>query len=203
MFSVKELLKLLPEACIIGKKATKVSGISIDSRTIKKGELYIPIKGDKHDGRKFIKAALAKGAIVLDVKDGIRALQKIAAWHRSKFNIPIIGVTGSVGKTTSKDMIHSILSQSKPTLKTIENFNNEIGVPLTLLRLQKKHKFAVIEMAMQQLGEIAELTELVRPTVSVITNIGEAHLEYLKNTDNVAKAKSEIFLSQNKNNYAV
>ena len=177
--------------------------ISIDTRTIKRGDLFIPIKGPKFDGRDFIPQAVKKGAKVLDVKDGIKALQDMAAEHRNKFNIPVIGVTGSVGKTTTKDMIASILSQEKKVLKNEENFNNEIGVPLTLLKLTKQHKAAVIEMAMQGLGEIAELAQIVRPKIAVVTNIGEAHLEFLKNKRNVARAKSEIFKCQTKNDFAV
>jgi len=178
-------------------------GISIDSRTVKPGELFIPIKGPNFDGHDFISYAKKKGAKVLEVKDGLRALQALASFLRFKFKIPIIGVTGSVGKTTTKDMIASILSQEKPTLKNEENFNNEIGVPLTLLKLKKKHKFAVIEMAMQRLGEIAELAKIVRPTIAVITNIGEAHLKFLKTKKNVAKAKAEIFEFQTKKDFAV
>jgi UDP-N-acetylmuramoyl-tripeptide--D-alanyl-D-alanine ligase len=177
--------------------------ISIDTRTIKAGDLFIPIKGPNFDGNDFIPEAIKKGATVLEVKDGVKALQIIAADHRNQFNIPIIGVTGSVGKTTTKDMIASILSQEKPILKNEENFNNEIGVPLTLLKLSKKHKAAVIEMAMQGLGEIALLAKIVRPKIAVITNIGEAHLAFLKNKKNIAKAKSEIFKYLTKKDCAV
>lgn len=181
------------ELRVTGCEQSPIKGVSTDSRTVKPGELFIPLKGPKFDGRKFIPEALKKGAFVLQSDNGLQALQGLAAYHRSKFNIPVIGVTGSVGKTTTKDMIASILAQAGPTLKNEENFNNEIGVPLTLLKLAKKHKFAVIEMAMQRPGEIKELAGIVRPTIAVITNIGEAHLEYLKTKKNVAKAKAEIF----------
>ncbi len=177
--------------------------VSIDSRTVKSGELFIPIKGPKFDGHDFIDEARKKGALVLDVKDGNKALQKLAKEHRAKFKIPIIGVTGSVGKTTTKDMLASILAQEKLTLKNEENYNNEIGVPLTLLKLNKQHKYAVIEMAMQGLGEIELLADIVRPNIAIITNIGEAHLEFLKTKKNVAKAKSEIFKYQTKNDFAI
>ena len=181
----------------------RVKGISTDSRTVKAGELFIPLVGEKFDGRKFIPEVLKKGGLVLDVKDGLKALQNLAAYHRSKFNLPVIGVTGSVGKTTTKDMIAGILAQAMPVLKNEENFNNEIGVPLTLLRLTKKHQAAVIEMGMQGLGEIKLLARIARPTIAVITNIGEAHLEYLKTKKNVAKAKAEIFSFLREGDWAV
>jgi UDP-N-acetylmuramoyl-tripeptide--D-alanyl-D-alanine ligase len=177
--------------------------VSIDTRTIQPGDLFIPIKGPNFDGRDFIPQAIEKGAKVLDVKDGLKALQDMATKHRDKFKIPIIGVTGSVGKTTTKDMIASILSQEKKVLKNDENYNNEIGVPLTLLELTKKHEAAVVEMAMQGLGEIAQLAKIVRPKIAVVTNIGEAHLEFLRSKINIAKAKAEIFKYQTKNDFAV
>ncbi|MBU1027401.1 MAG: UDP-N-acetylmuramoyl-tripeptide--D-alanyl-D-alanine ligase, partial [Candidatus Margulisbacteria bacterium] len=138
-----------------------------------------------------------------EVDDGLKALHQLAAYHHSKFKIPVIGVTGSVGKTTTKDMIAAVLSQELNVLKNEENLNNEYGVPLTLLKLTKKHKAAVIEMAMQGLGEIAQLAQIARPTISVVTNIGESHLEFLKTKRNVAKAKSEIFKYQTKQDFAV
>lgn len=177
----------------------KITGISTDTRSLKPGELFIPLKGKNFDGRKFLK----KAPLALDVKNGLSALQKLAAYHRNKFKIPFIGVTGSVGKTTVKDMLASILSQEMEVLKNEENFNNEIGVPLTLLKLNKKHKTAVIEMAMQKLGEIEELARIVRPHVAVITNIGEAHLKFLKTKRNIAKAKAEIFTYLKKGDFAI
>ena len=192
MFTVREILNLIKGARVEGR-GSRVTGVSADTRTIRPGELFIPLVGDKFDGRKFAVEALRRGALVLEVKDGLKALQELAAYHRSKFRIPIIGVTGSVGKTTTKDMLASILAQEFPTLKSEENFNNEIGVPLTLLKLTKKHRAAVIEMAMQRSGEIHELAAIVKPTIAVITNIGESHLEFLKTKANIAKAKTEIF----------
>ena len=192
MFTIDEIRKAIPGARVVGR-GTRVKGVSTDSRSVKPGELFIPIKGERFDGRKFMPEVLKKGALVLDVKDGLKALQTLAAYHRSKFNIPVIGVTGSVGKTTTKEMIAGILAREMPVLKNEENFNNEIGVPLTLLRLTKKHRAAVIEMGLQGLGEIELLARIARPTIAVVTNIGEAHLQYLKNKSNVARAKAEIF----------
>ncbi|MFH1683253.1 MAG: UDP-N-acetylmuramoyl-tripeptide--D-alanyl-D-alanine ligase [Candidatus Margulisiibacteriota bacterium] len=203
MFTRQEILKAIKGSRVLGPKSGKISTISIDTRTIQAGDLFIPIKGPNYDGRNFIAEALTKNAYILIVKDGLKALQDLAAHHRSNFKIPIIGVTGSVGKTTTKDMIAAILSEEMNTLKNEENLNNEIGVPLTLLKLTEKHKVAVIEMAMQGLGEIGLLAKIARPTISVVTNIGEAHLEFLKNKKNVAKAKAEIFKFQTKNDFAV
>jgi UDP-N-acetylmuramoyl-tripeptide--D-alanyl-D-alanine ligase len=203
MFTVEEIIKVVKGSRVKGQGSRRIIGISTDSRTIKPGELFITLKGEKFDGRKFIPDVLKKGALVLEVKDGLKALQTLAAYHRGKFKIPVIGVTGSAGKTTTKDMIAGILAREMAVLKNEENFNNEIGVPLTLLRLAKKHKAAVIEMGMQGLGEIKLLAQLARPTIAVITNIGEAHLAYLKTKRNVAKAKAEIFTFLGEGDWAV
>ncbi len=194
------------------------TGVSTDSRTVKQGDLFIPLKGPNFDGHNFISAAFKKGArgslsskrlenipkdkiVIVLPKDhekdkkfypALQALLSIARLHRSKFKTKIVAVTGSSGKTTTKDMIHSVLSEKAKSLKTEENLNNEIGVPLTVLKLAKKHKFAVIEMGMQGPGEIAPLSFLCSPDAAVITNIGEAHLARLKSKKAIAKAKSEI-----------
>jgi len=190
MFTIAEIKKITGGK-VLGK-CTKIKGISTDTRTVKPGELFIPLKGPRFDGKKFLKAALKRGAAVLKTKDGLAALQKLAAYHRRRFDIPLIGITGSSGKTTTKDMLASVLSQAGPTLKNEENLNNEIGVPLTLLKLKKRHKYAVIEMAMQGRGEIEQLANIARPDIAIITNIGEAHLLQLKTQKNIAQAKSEI-----------
>jgi len=192
MFTIAEI------QAVTGGKVTgrplpsKIIGISTDTRTLKPGELFIPLKGPRFDGQKFIKAALKSGAAVLKVKDGLKALQRLAAYHRNKFDVPIIGVTGSSGKTTTKDMLASILAQEMKVLKNKENLNNEIGVPLTLLKLNKSHQAAVLEMAMQGLGEIDELAKIARPNLAIITNVGEAHLLHLKSQKNIARAKAEV-----------
>jgi UDP-N-acetylmuramoyl-tripeptide--D-alanyl-D-alanine ligase len=203
MFTIEEIIKIVPGSRVTGRESRVIKSISTDSRTVKAGELFIPLVGEKFDGRKFIPEVRKKGTLVLEVKDGLKALQTLATYHRSKFNIPVIGVTGSVGKTTTKDMIAGVLAQAMPVLKNEENFNNEVGVPLTLLRLTKKHKAAVIEMGMQGLGEIELLAQIARPTIAVITNIGEAHLAYLKTKKNVAKAKAEIFTFLGEGDWAV
>jgi UDP-N-acetylmuramoyl-tripeptide--D-alanyl-D-alanine ligase len=203
MFKAKEIEAVTGGKIIDPKKARSYKGVSTDTRTINPGELFIPLRGPNFDGRTFIPQALKKGAAALDVADGLKALQDLAAVHRPKFNFPIIGITGSVGKTTTKDMLASILSQRYKTLKNEENFNNEIGVPLTLLKLNQQHQAAVIEMGMQGLGEIGLLAQITRPTVTVVTNIGEAHLEFLKTKKNVARAKAEIFRYLTSQDYAV
>jgi len=195
--------------------------IVIDSRKAKPKDIFIAIRGENFDGHDFLKDVLKKKVscliisrsqipdprsqqcTIIKVKDTLKALQDIAAYHRSKFSIPIIGVTGSSGKTTTKDMIASVLSQELNTLKNEENLNNEIGVPLTLLRLKPTHQVAVIEMAMQNTGELELLAKIVKPTIAVITNIGEAHIKYLKTRKNIAKAKSEILKYLQIGNYAI
>ena len=170
--------------------------------------MFIPIVGKRFDGHEFVTEALKGGAagalvskrstglpagkVVIKVADTLKALQDIARYHRQKFKIPFIGITGSSGKTTTKDMLASILSVEGKTLKSEENYNNEIGVPLTLLKLDKTHKFAVIEIAMQAKGEIDELARIVLPKVAVITNVGEAHIQYLKSKKNIARVKAEV-----------
>lgn len=160
---------------------------SIDSRTIQPGDIFIPVKGEKFDGHDFIEQVKAKGATVLDVDLG-----KFAHEHRRKFNIPIIAVTGSAGKTTTKDMLAAVLAQKYNLVKSAENQNNEIGVPLTLLKIEPQHELAIIEMAMRGLGQIEYLAQLTEPTHAVITNIGFTHIELLKTREAIATAKSEV-----------
>lgn len=218
MITLKDVLSATGGA-LLQSRASSFSGVSTDSRQIKKDDLFIPIIGEKFDGHKFIVSALKKGAsgtltsdkkmalpkdkTVILVKDTLKAYHQIARAYKEKFRIPFIGVTGSSGKTTTKDMLASILSRSGKTLKTEENFNNEIGVPKTLLTLNKTHRYAVIEMAMQGLGEIEELAWIARPDVAVITNVGSAHMESLGTEKNIAKAKGEILKFQKKKDIAI
>ncbi len=186
-------------------------GISIDSRTLLPGNLFIAIKGEQFDGHDFAENAAKNGAsaVVVDhpldvsipqiqVPDTLEALGKLSSHWRDRFTLPIIGVTGSNGKTTLKNMIASILRaacQNNVTqvLATEGNLNNNIGLPLNLLRLNDEHKYAVIEMGMNHFGEIAYLTHLTKPQVAVINNAAEAHLEGLHDIAGVARAKGEIF----------
>ncbi len=183
-----------------------VRGVNTDSRTIKRGELFIALKGDNYDAHDFILSAHDRGAIAylvdhkieqvkpaLIVKDTKIALGKIAQAWRNKFSYPVVAVTGSNGKTTVKEMLFSILSQQYKVLATKGNFNNDIGVPITLNRLKSCHESAVIEMGANHPGEISYLTHLVSPDVAIITNAAAAHLEGFGSLEGVAKAKGEIF----------
>jgi UDP-N-acetylmuramoyl-tripeptide--D-alanyl-D-alanine ligase len=193
------------------------SGIQTDSRTLKPGEVFLALRGDKFDGHEFVPTAIAKGAIVaivdfeyenpefpvLQVKDTLKAYQQIGRWWRDRFNIPVIGVTGSVGKTTTKELIAAVLGTKGRVHKTYGNYNNEIGVPKTLLELGAEDNYAVIEMAMRGRGQIAELTQIARPTIGVITNVGTAHIELLGSEEVIAQAKCELLAEMSADNVAI
>ena len=210
--TVKDIIKQCNGTLIIGDEKTECTDFSTDTRKIKKGDVYIGLKGEKFNGSEFYKQALELGASVcilqdieiedevknnykertiIIVKDTLIALQKIAKYKRSLYNIPVIAVTGSVGKTSTKDIIANVIAQEFNVLKTEGNYNNHIGVPLTILRL-KNHTAMVIEMGMSNLGEISVLTEIAKPTIAVITNIGTAHIGNLGSRENILKAKLEI-----------
>lgn len=198
---------------------TQFQGISTDTRTIKPGNLFVAIKGEQFDGHDFISEAVKKGAVAilvsktqetavpqLVVNDTIEAFGQISTLWRNQFSIPFIGVTGSNGKTTLKNMIAAILraaSNDENVLATEGNLNNNIGVPIMLCRLSSKHRFAVLEMGMNHAGEIAYLTHLVKPHVAVVNNAAEAHLEGLKDVAGVAQAKGEIFQGLAENGTAI
>ncbi len=162
--------------------------ICIDSRKIKPGQLFIPVKGPNFDGRDYIKDALQKGAQILDVD-----LETYAKKYRKKLKCQVIGITGSAGKTTAKDMLYYVLSQKFNVIRTEQNQNNEVGVPLTILKADSTTDILIVEMGMRKRGEIAHLTRMARPTHTIITSIGKTHIELLKTQRNIALAKSEIF----------
>ncbi len=180
--------------------------ISTDSRSLQSGDLFIALRGDRFDGNDYLGVAQQQGAIaavtdcppadadlpLLVVRDALQAYQTIAHWWRNQFAIPVIAVTGSVGKTTTKELITAVLATQGKVLKTQANYNNEIGVPKTLLELTPDHDFAVIEMGMRAAGEIALLTQIARPTVAVITNVGTAHIGRLGSEQAIADAKCEL-----------
>jgi UDP-N-acetylmuramoyl-tripeptide--D-alanyl-D-alanine ligase len=182
--------------------------IQTDTRALQKGELFVALRGEKFDGHDFVATAIALGAIaaivdvrypetqlpVLRVPNTLKAYQQIARWWRDRWDIPVIGVTGSAGKTTTKELISAVLATQGKVHKTHGNFNNEIGVPKTLLELDPTDDFAVIEMAMRGRGQIAELAQISRPTIGVITNVGTAHIELLGSELAIAEAKCELLV---------
>lgn len=182
-----------------------IESISTDSRKISKNQLFIPIVGENFDGHDFILQAFSGGAAAclsendlenvpyIKVKDTKKALGDLAEYYRLLFDIKVVAVTGSVGKTTTKDTIASVLSQKYNTLKTKGNFNNEIGLPLTVFEINEDTEAVVLEMGMNHSGEIHNLSKIAKPDICVITNIGVSHMEYLGSQENIFKAKSEIF----------
>jgi len=193
-----------------GDRAAVVTGVTTDSRAASDGQLFIPLTGERFDGHAYIDGALSAGAagcltarvpetmqsgkFYIQVADTRLALKALAAWYRSRFTLPVVQITGSAGKTTTKEMVAAVLSRRYDTLKTQANFNNDIGTPLTLLGLAPQHQAAVIETGMNHFGEIRYLGEMVRPDIAVITNVGDAHIENLGNTrQGILQAKCEIF----------
>lgn len=191
----------------IKEAEAQIKDVVIDSRKVQPGSLFVAIKGERVDGNDYIDAAFEKGAAVclcdkdvtfagngalIKVEDSALALGKIANRYKMKYNVPTVAVTGSVGKTSTKDMIASVMSKLGDCLKTEGNFNNELGMPLTIFRLEKNHKSAVLEMGMSAFGEINYLADIARPDVAVITNIGMSHIENLGSREGILKAKMEI-----------
>lgn len=212
MIYVKDIIEKYDGVLIQGNISEILDNFSKDTRTINKGDIYVGIKGESFDGNSFFKDAFDKGAkcAILDTKcwtwedlkkyhdktivfvdDTIKCLQFLARYKRSIYNIPVIAVTGSVGKTSTKDMITSVLKTEYKVLSTMGNNNNHIGLPLTILRL-KDEEVMVLEMGMNNPGEISLLTDIARPTIAVITNIGTAHIGNLGSRENILKAKLEI-----------
>ncbi|MCI8422782.1 MAG: UDP-N-acetylmuramoyl-tripeptide--D-alanyl-D-alanine ligase [Lawsonibacter sp.] len=187
---------------------TPISRVDTDSRSIHPGSVFLPLVGERFDGHAYIGPALESGAagcltarerdcyrpdkFYVKVENTQRALRDLAAWYKSRFDIPYIAVTGSVGKTTAKDMLAAVLGAKYRVLKTEGNFNNDVGLPLTLLRLERAHQICVLEMGMDKLGEIDYLADIVKPDVGIITNIGDAHIERLGSRENIFRAKCEL-----------
>lgn len=223
LFTVEELREVISVKVLAGPDTVsgkrRIRQISTDSRSVRRGDLFVALRGDRFDGHEFVPAVLAQGAagaIVHDeyrlparsaavrriegpsapflfgVRDPLFAYQQLATHYRSRFTIPMVAVTGSNGKTTTKDMVAAVLAQRWSVLKTEGNFNNRIGVPSTLFRLTARHQAAVIEMGVDQQGQTTRLCEIVRPTVGLITNIGPDHLEFFGNMEGSAQAKAEL-----------
>lgn len=208
-FTIDEVYTALGPSCkIINKRDQIFKGISTDTRKTQPGDLFIALKGERFDGHDYLPAALESGAagvvvsredinapgdiIRFVVNDTLEALQRIGRFQRQRFDIPLIAITGSNGKTSTKDMLAAVLSARYKVLKTEANFNNEIGLPQTLLNLNKAHQVAVVEMGMRGQGQIHALAEIALPSVGVITNVGETHIELLGSVENIAKAKAEL-----------
>lgn len=210
MFDVEDLVKATGGVLRPGEVPVRFGGVSIDSRTVRRGEIFVAVKGKMLDGHDFISGAVRRGAAAvvyadagkirvfkkgvayLCVSETTRALGDIAHYHRLKLGIPVIAVTGSSGKTTTKEMIAFVLSARYRVLKNIGTQNNLFGVPLTLLQIRPRHEVCVVEMGTNRFGEIRRLTEIATPNIGVLTNIGPSHLEFLKDLKGVYKEKGEL-----------
>jgi len=221
LFTVEELREVISTKVLAGESSgwmkQPIRYISMDSRSIRPGDLFLAMKGDRFDGHDFVGAALSRGAVgaivhdayplgalavkpaskravpfILGVRDPLFAYQQLATHHRSRFDIPVVAVTGSNGKTTTKEMVASVMAHRWKILKTEGNLNNRIGVPQTLFRLTGHHEGAVIEMGVDQIGQTTRLCEMARPTIGVITNIGPDHLEFFGSMEGSAQSKAEL-----------
>ncbi len=200
---------------LAGGASAFVADICTDSRALKRGELFVALRGDSYDGHKFIEEAAKLGAIgavvenfpsnlssefgIIEVLDTLKALQQLSAHYRASLPVRIVGITGSNGKTSTKDFTAAVLSRKFATSKTAGNFNNHIGVPLTLLSLRKAIEIAVVEIGMNHPGEIAPLAAIARPDVAIITNVGMAHIEYMGTRDAIAQEKGELAVAIHEN----
>jgi UDP-N-acetylmuramoyl-tripeptide--D-alanyl-D-alanine ligase len=201
-FTVKEIAAVLQ---VPATSDVRITGWCVDSRTVEPGDLFFALRGPNHDGNAYLEEAFRKGAVaavadghsgrVLTVPDSLAALQNIATWARDQWAGQIVGVTGSAGKTTTKDIIAAMLAVNTPAAKTIGNLNNHVGLPLSILRLPSSARVAVLEMAMNHSGEIRRLCEIARPNIGVVTNVGHAHMEAFDSIEAVAAAKRELIES--------
>lgn len=221
LYTVEEVLEVVGARLLAGDPSmapkAAIKRLWTDSRTVRPGDCFVALRGDRFDGHAFVPETFRKGAvaalvedsyrvpadpllrgparrpaIILGVRDSLLAFQQLATHHRNRFAIPVVAVTGSNGKTTTKDMVAAVLAARWTTLKTEGNLNNRIGVPQTLLRLTARHKAAVIEMGVDARGQTTRLCEIVRPTVGIITNIGADHLEFFGDLEGSAQAKAEL-----------
>jgi UDP-N-acetylmuramoyl-tripeptide--D-alanyl-D-alanine ligase len=207
-FTIEDVVRGTRGALLGGDLGIAVSGISIDSRSLSVGEAFFAIRGDRVDGHAFLRDAVGRGAACLvihsvpdDLPPGVpvvlvdettKALGRLGAWHRQRFTIPVVAVTGSNGKTTTKEMLAALLAALGPVLKPESSFNNQWGLPLTVLRLTGLHRAAALELGTNRPGEIAALAEIARPTVAVVTTVSTAHTEFLGSLDNVQREKSAL-----------
>lgn len=202
---IREIIEATNGKLLSGSLDDDIQGFTQDTRQIKEGDMYIPLIGERNDGHQFIQQAFAKGASavitsqlidvpqknVILVEDTFQAMSDMAKYLRQHRDVKVVGITGSVGKTSTKDMIYAVVSMQYKTLKTLGNYNNHIGLPLTILRYHDE-EVMILEMGMNHLGEIEHLTKIACPNIAAITNIGTAHIGELGSRDNILKAKMEI-----------
>jgi UDP-N-acetylmuramoyl-tripeptide--D-alanyl-D-alanine ligase len=207
-FTIQDVVRGTQGALIGGDLAVPVSGVSIDSRTLVPGQVFFAIRGHQLDGHRYLRDAATRGASCLVVHtvpddlphsvpavlvdDTTRALGRLAAWHRARFTVPVAAVTGSNGKTTTKEMMAAVLGALGPVLKPESSFNNQWGLPLTLLRLGAEHRAVALELGANQPGEIAALADISRPTIGVVTVVASAHTEFFGSLDGVQAEKSAL-----------
>lgn len=205
--SVKEIVNAVNGELLCGDEATLIHSISTNSNNLEKNSLFVPIKGERVDGHTFIEDAFHNGAIAcftsneitlnkdyvyIKVENTLDALQALGSYYRSKFSIPVIGITGSVGKTTTKEMVSAALETKYNVIKTIGNMNSQVGLPQMMMKFEKEHQIAVIEMGISEEGEMARLTAIARPELAIVTNIGVSHIAQLKTRENIRKEKLNI-----------
>lgn len=205
--TVKEISAVVGGKILCGDENTVITNIQYDSRSVKEGSLFVPIKGARVDAHRFIEDCLSAGASAtltennapcgsvkpyIKVDDTLKALQTLAAWYRRQFTLKLVGVTGSVGKTSTKEMIAAALSQGFDVMKTQGNKNSQIGMPMTMFDIEEHNNAAVIEMGMSEFGEMDRLCDVACPNIAVMTNIGKAHIENLKTRQNIMSEKLKI-----------
>lgn len=225
-WSIKDILTATGGGFLYGGSAQSFQGIGIDSRSIDPGSLFVAIRGENHDAHRFISQVVAKGVkglVIQDpsdqpmdhaqwkargvacvtVADTTRALGQLAAFARQQMDIPVVAITGSNGKTSTRELTAAVMATQYSTLATEGNLNNEIGLPLTLFKLDRTHQAAVLELGINHFGEMGRLGAICKPTIGMITNVGPAHLEFLDNLEGVAKAKGELLAHIDPKGYAV
>ena len=210
---ISEILSATGGKLITGNTDLEICNVCCDTRNMLPDSLFVPIKGENYDGHDYIEEAFNKGAIVsfvdsgydykkisgslIEVDNTITAMQKLASHYRKKFKIPVIGVTGSVGKTTTKEMLASALGSTMKVLKSEGNLNGQIGLPLTVFNLDKSYEVAIFEMGISKFGEMDKLCEIADPDIAVITNIGVSHIENFKSVENICSEKLKILKNSN------
>lgn len=221
-FDLRDLLRWSGGAQLSGRSTAELRGVSIDTRNIAEGQLFVAVRGPNHDSHRYLAQAAEAGAAallveaehfdakglpselpVVGVRDTVAALGAVAAGHRARFEGPLVAITGSSGKTTTKEMCAAILGVAAPCLKTEGNLNNQFGLPLTLMRREDRHERVVVELGMNHRGEIAALAAIAMPTVAVVTNVGVAHIEFLGSQDAIGNEKGDIYASLGPDGVAV